>query len=630
MDQLIGRLLGKRYEILEKVGGGGWALVYRAQDTFLHRPVAVKILRSQYTADDDFVRRFKREAQAAASLFRSDVVSIYDVGQEDDVYYIVMEYIDGQTLKEKIDAEAPLPIAVAVKIALQILDALDHAHQAKIVHRDIKPHNILLTKSGRVKVTDFGIARAATTTTLTHTGSIIGSAHYFSPEQARGGFTGEKSDIYSVGVVLYEMVTGRVPFEGDSPISVAIKHIQEDVPRPAQINPAVPVELEEIILRAMEKDQGRRYQSAAEMQADLNRFLKDLSEGRTHVVIPPAPVAGTPPGAGRAERHRDPDSDETKPIGPPPRRSRVRFWALAVGVLILGLLVGLGLGAMYKLLRVPEVVVPDVVGLRQTDAQDAIVKAGLRYKVTDQRYDPQRAAGEIIEQKPAANEIVKQGRTVNLVVSLGKESAPVPNVVGKMRDEAENLIQAAGFVVGKTVDRNDPAPAGTVLEQVPRGDSTQFKGNPVDLFLSTGRVEVMMPDLVRKPLDEAKRILAEQKLELDEQRQEFNPQFGFNEVTAQEPAANTPVPQGTRVKIRVNPPANIQGPKTVNFLVPGTGDIPVEVTAVVQDVRGNVIAYRQFHKPNTIARIPLTWQGDQAIFRIFVNGVFQKPEGKLP
>ena len=261
MGELIGRLLGKRYEILEKIGGGGWALVYRAQDTFLHRPVAVKVLRSQYTADDDFVRRFKREAQAAASLSHPNVVSIYDVGQEDDVYYIVMEYIDGQTLKEKIDAEAPLPIPVSVKIALQILDALDHAHQAKIVHRDIKPHNILLTRSGRVKVTDFGIARAATTTTLTHTGSIIGSAHYFSPEQARGGFTGEKSDIYSVGVVLYEMVTARVPFEGDSPISVAIKHIQEDVPPPTQLNPAVPVELEEIILRAMEKDQNRRYQS---------------------------------------------------------------------------------------------------------------------------------------------------------------------------------------------------------------------------------------------------------------------------------------------------------------------------------------------------------------------------------
>ena len=630
MDQLIGRLLGKRYEILEKIGGGGWALVYRAQDTFLHRPVAVKVLRSQYTADDDFVRRFRREAQAAASLSHPNVVSIYDVGQEDDVYYIVMEYIDGQTLKEKIDAEAPLPIAVASRIALQILDALDHAHQAKIVHRDIKPHNILLTKSGRVKVTDFGIARAATTTTLTHTGSIIGSAHYFSPEQARGGFTGEKSDIYSAGVVLYEMVTGRVPFEGDSPISVAIKHIQEDVPQPAQINPAVPVELEGIILKGMEKDQGRRYQSASEMQADLNRFLKDFSEGRTHVSIPAGQAAGAPQGPGRADKHRDPDSDETKPIGPLPRGSRVKWWAVAVGVLLFGLLVGLGLGGLYKFLKVPEVTVPDVVGRRQTEAQDKLREAGLGYRVIDQRYDPQMAAGEIIEQKPAANEIVKKGRVVDLVVSQGKESAPVPNVVGKMRDEAESLIQDAGFVVGKTLDRNDPAPAGTVLEQVPRGDSTQFKGNPIDLVLSTGRVEVMMPDLVGKTLDEAKRILTEQKLELGEQIQEFNSQFGFNVVTAQEPAANTPVPQGTRVKIRVNPPANIQGPKTINFVAPGTGDIPVEVTAVVQDARGNIIAYRQFHKPGTLARIPLTWQGDQAIFRIFVNGVFQKPEGKLP
>ena len=245
---MIGKILGNRYEIVEKIGGGGMALVYKAKCKLLNRYVAIKILRSEFINDEEFINKFRRESQAAASLSHPNIVNIYDVGVEDNIYYIVMEYIKGNTLKQLIREKGKLDANEALDIAIKIADALHHAHENHIVHRDIKPHNILVTEDGRVKVTDFGIARAATTSTVTNTSNVIGSVHYFSPEQARGGYTDENSDIYSLGVVMYEMVTGRLPFEGDSPITVALKHIQEDIELPTSIESSVPKSVESIIL----------------------------------------------------------------------------------------------------------------------------------------------------------------------------------------------------------------------------------------------------------------------------------------------------------------------------------------------------------------------------------------------
>lgn len=270
---MIGKKLGGRYEILDRVGGGGMAVVYKAKDLLLDRVVALKVLRPQYSIDDDFVHRFRREAQAAASLSHPNVVSIFDVGVEEDIHYIVMEYVEGSTLKEYITKRAPLHVDEAVQIAKQIAEALDHAHHNHIIHRDIKPHNILIGKANRVKVTDFGIARAVTSATITHAGSVIGSVHYFSPEQARGGVTGEKSDIYSLGIVLYEMVTGKLPYSGDSPISVALKHLQENFTTPRLLNPSIPQSVENIIIRSLAKDPMKRYASARELISDLDTCL---------------------------------------------------------------------------------------------------------------------------------------------------------------------------------------------------------------------------------------------------------------------------------------------------------------------------------------------------------------------
>ncbi|HPW41509.1 MAG TPA: Stk1 family PASTA domain-containing Ser/Thr kinase, partial [Bacillota bacterium] len=270
---MIGRVLGDRYEILEKVGGGGMALVYKAKCRLLNRYVAIKVLRPEFTEDEEFVKKFRREAQSAASLSHPNIVGIYDVGTENNSYYIVMEYIKGQTLKELIKSKGTLGVEYSTNIAIQICYALEQAHKNNIVHRDIKSHNILIREDNSVKVTDFGIARAVSSSTITNTGNVIGSVHYFSPEQARGGYVDEKSDIYSLGVVMYEMLTGRLPFEGDSPIAVALKHIQEEPEPPSGINSRIPKAIEAIIMKCMEKEVSKRYNSASEIINDLRQSL---------------------------------------------------------------------------------------------------------------------------------------------------------------------------------------------------------------------------------------------------------------------------------------------------------------------------------------------------------------------
>ena len=273
---LEGKLLGNRYEIIEKIGNGGMSTVYKATDKVLKRNVAVKILRDEFTTDEEFIKRFEAEAQSAARLTHANIVSIYDVGAEGNLYYIVMELIQGKTLKEIIIEErGPLPWKWSVNVAIQIASALEIAHRNNIVHRDIKPHNIIITEDGVAKVTDFGIAKAVSNSTITAFGTTIGSVHYFSPEHARGGFTDAKSDLYSLGVVMYEMLTGKVPFDADTPVSVALKHMQEEPEEPIEMNPNIPVAINKIIMKALQKDVTLRYQSATEMLEDLKKSLKN-------------------------------------------------------------------------------------------------------------------------------------------------------------------------------------------------------------------------------------------------------------------------------------------------------------------------------------------------------------------
>ncbi|CEP69437.1 PASTA [Moorella glycerini] len=573
MDKMIGKILEGRYEIIDELGGGGMARVYRGQDRLLHRYVTIKILREQYASDKDFLTRFQREAQAVASLSHPNVVSIYDVGQEDGIHYLIMEYVEGRSLKDLITERAPLPPLEAIDIALQICDALEHAHENGVIHRDIKPHNILITRNGRVKVTDFGIAQAVNEATMSYNGTMVGSVHYLAPEQARGGVTGAAADIYSFGIVLYEMLTGDLPFHGETPVAVAIKHIQES-PRPLrEINPGVPPALERIVMRTLEKEPERRYPSAAALRSDLLAVRNALTEDTFATQVLPALEAPDPPASPARPR----------------RRPRVWAWVLMV-LLFLGLAAaGLWAGFRYYLL-VGETVVPPVTGLTEGQAMDRLAAAGLRGQVGSRQYNAEIPAGQVMAQEPAAGERVRRGRVVTLTVSQGSRMVTVPPVVGFTEREARLQLENAGLrVVGDSLKVYHPSiPAGSVVEQNPPGNTKQPEGTEVRLIVSKGPEPQLVPAprLIGYSLAEAQQQLAAAKLQqgtLTYQRSEE--QFpGI--VIDQDPRPGSSVLQGSAINLVVS-----QGPgpaqKQLGVTVPpAPDDKDHEVRIVVTDAKG--------------------------------------------
>jgi serine/threonine-protein kinase len=523
---MIGRVLGKRYEILDRVGGGGMALVYKGHDILLNRKVAVKVLREQYVFDEEFIRRFRREAQSAASLSHPNVVSIYDVGQEGDTHFIVMEYIEGKTLNEWIKEKAPMQVEEAIRIASQICDALDHAHQNRIIHRDIKPHNILIGKNGRVKVTDFGIARAADSSQITQTGSVVGSVHYFSPEHAKGTLTGAQSDLYSLGIVLYQMLTGKLPFLGESPISVALKHLQEDVQAPRKVNPLIPQSVENIILKSMRKKPEERYQSAKEMLADLETCLSPERRNEPKIVfqsdadddeeddektrIVPA-IRGEPYPS-------DPDEENSDP----PAKKRKWRWLKPVSWTILFLLL---MGAMWtgvktvqEMLEVPEVEVPTLIGQKLEDAEKQLAELQLQSNVILQPSD-EVAEGIVMSQSPEAVR-VKINNTVTLYVSQGPKLVPMPNWKGELvRNVLNTELPRLGIQPGQVeqeeiFSNEDP---GTILKHSPaENEQIDPKKVQIKLTVSKGREQFEMPNLIglSEEAAEAQATLHDLKLEV--------------------------------------------------------------------------------------------------------------------
>ncbi|MBY0087317.1 Stk1 family PASTA domain-containing Ser/Thr kinase [Brevibacillus sp. M2.1A] len=516
-----GQRLGGRYQIESRVGGGGMAIVYKAKDLILNRPVAVKVLRSQFGTDEDFVNRFRREAQAVASLSHPNVVGVYDVGQDGDTHYMVMEYIEGYTLKEVIIQRGALPVEEAVRIAEQICDALDHAHQNQIIHRDIKPHNIMIGKNGRVKVTDFGIARAVTSATITHTNAMLGSVHYFSPEQARGGITGEKSDIYSLGIVLYEMVTGELPFSGDSPISVALKHLQEPLPEPRQVNPAIPQSVENVILKALVKDPFLRYASASEMLEDLETclFPERLNEEKltfpvdeemTRVVPIITPdmleghTNGKTGGAGRSRYEQRTEEEDVKP-------AKKQWWVKALlwvgGIGLFFVLAFFGFNLLLNLFpSVPEAQVPHVEGIEVTLAEKKIQDAKLVARIVEEANDTIEK-GMVIRQDPAPPMRLKENSVVTLFVSKGQQEINMPNLVTLPRATAEEALKSNGFKLENVTfveEEDDKAEVGTVIKQSPAANEKVFpiKTN-VTVTISKGKAFVKMPDVRNKSVEAA-------------------------------------------------------------------------------------------------------------------------------
>jgi beta-lactam-binding protein with PASTA domain/tRNA A-37 threonylcarbamoyl transferase component Bud32 len=569
---MIGQTLGGRYELLARVGGGGMALVYKARDNLLNRIVAVKVLRQQFMHDEDFVRRFRREAQAAASLSHPNIVSIYDVGQEEDTHYIIMEFVDGANLNEIIRERAPLQMEEAVRIASQICDALDHAHLNQIIHRDIKPHNIMIGNNGRVKVTDFGIARAVTSSTITQTGSVVGSVHYFSPEHAKGVPTGEKSDLYSLGIVLYQMLTGRLPFLGESPISVALKHLQDPFEQPRKVNPHIPQSVENIILRAMRKNPQERYRSAQQMQADLETCLQpqrlneppivfssdeDEESDRTRVIPAIRPdmrntiEAPAIKGALAEERWDSRGLEDTK-----------RRWVMPTILAILAaVLIGALIWAVFALqnqLRPKDVLVPIVEGQILVDARDKLEKAGLKVEEPITEKPSSDVADGVVMEQSKKDIRVKEGSTIALTVSTGPDQPPMPALTGKTLEEAMAALEALGVNPDNVNPKEvfDDSEPGTVLKQSPEeGAIFDPAIQAITLTVSQGREAFPMPNLINKTENQARAELEKNNLKLKDNKVISEPSYTTAKGTVfkQFPAEqNEMVTEGTVVTIWVS------------------------------------------------------------------------------
>ncbi|QNK54651.1 Stk1 family PASTA domain-containing Ser/Thr kinase [Paenibacillus sp. PAMC21692] len=611
---MIGHDLAGRYEIITRVGGGGMALVYKAHDVLLNRYVAVKVLRQQFVGDEEFIRRFRREAQSAAALSHPNVVSIYDVGQEDDIHYIVMEYIEGSNLNEIIQERAPLQTDEAVRIAMQICDALDHAHQNHIIHRDIKPHNILIGNNGRVKVTDFGIARAVTSSTITQTGSVIGSVHYFSPEHAKGINTGEKSDLYSLGIVLYQMLTAKLPFFGESPISVALKHLQEPFEEPRVVNPHIPQSVENVILKSMRKNPAERYSSAHEMFLDLDTCLRpdrlnepraeftvnhDLEETRVMPAIRGSVAAASSDTAVRSESKAT--VSDTTSVNWQEEEKRPKGWKkplLVVGITLL-LLALLLLGFRWVLgqLDPGEAEVPYVIGKTELEARAMIAEKGLRVKEPPLREFNKDVPKDVVIEQSKKNISVKKNSFIELTISDGPELKTLKSYVGQKLQAAKDELIALGITEDriKVTEEHSEEEAGTILEQTPdEGAELNPETAEVSFVVSMGRETVLMEDLADMRLKDARSWLKSKELVFEESDTIYEASYLHEKdhvIKVENYNPGDQVPKGTKIVLRVSsgPPADS---KTYQFNVrisPAQSGKSSEVKIMYSDATGENI-----------------------------------------
>jgi beta-lactam-binding protein with PASTA domain len=565
-DTLIDTVFDGRYRIMRKLGAGGMANVYLAEDQELGRRVAIKILNDRHAGDDQFIERFRREAKNAAGLSHPNIVSIYDRGEAEGTYYIAMEYLDGRTLKELIVGRGPAPIKTTIEYARQVLAAIGHAHRNGIVHRDIKPHNVVVDPDGRLKVTDFGIARSGASQ-MTEVGSIIGTAQYLSPEQAKGAPVDQRSDLYSVGIVLYEMLTGKVPFSGDTPLEIAMKHLSAIPEPPSKLRPEIPDDLDLIVLRALAKDPEERYQSAEEMASDLSRVARGLgvsdetadaatavlsgSGATAETIVAPRRTAVAPPPPTRT-----PPAAYYGYEGPPRRRRPLWPWLLA-----LLLLVGAGFAAYFAYDRIQDelnankpVAVPYVVGIREANAVNQIRKKGLEPRV-QRKFDSSVQAGFVADQKPEEGTKIDKGDPVTIIVSKGKPRSAVPDVVGKTQSEAVKALSARHLDAKPVAVFSETIEEDTVTAQDPKPGRMLVWGSTVRINVSRGPEPVSVPYVVGLSYSQASAQLRGAGFEV--QRQDVDSNQPAETVIDQNPKGNTSSSRGSTVTLRVS-----KGPTT--------------------------------------------------------------------
>ena len=556
------KLLAGRYELIEKIGEGGMAVVYKGKDRLLNRYVAIKILRPEYTKDEQFIESFRRESQAAAGLSHPNIVGVYDVGKEGNIHFIVMELIDGKTLSEVIKEKGRLEYKEAINITLQVASALSLAHKNQIIHRDIKPHNILITSTGVAKLADFGIAKAVSAATIAGgSNKIMGSVHYFSPEQARGAYVDERSDIYSLGIVLFEMLTGKVPFDGDNPVSIALMHINDPMPSLTKEVPGVPPQLEKIVNKATEKYQSNRYRNVDEMISDLEdiEFVTKVIGKNAFAVEDNSSDASQPkqerkngeeaPVPARKERQRNERSDSSKD------KNKMTLF-IVIGVVIVAIAALIGLGSMLGWFGgSDEITVPNFVGKTLEEATAEAEEKGLVIQEGDLVFSPDQEEGFIASQNPASGSKVTEGKVITVTISKGKKDGVVPKIEGMDYDEAKEYLESFGFKMGPGVTVDSPLPKGIIVSQsVPYG--TQAKsGTEINVEISNGKGKEMVkvPNLIGRTPDEANSLLSQAGLSTNGSVvYEEVEGMAQNLVFWQSIAADTEVEKGTAVDYKVS------------------------------------------------------------------------------
>lgn len=559
-----GQILGNRYELIEKIGGGGMAIVYKARCKMLNRFVAVKILRPEYTNDEEFVKRFLVEAQSAASLSHPNIVSIYDVGHEENLHYIVMEFINGVTLKDYIVKKGSLPWRESVNIAIQICSAIEHAHRNHIVHRDIKPHNILLTEEGIAKVTDFGIARAVSSSTITMVGSTIGSVHYFSPEQARGGYIGERSDIYSLGIALYEMVTGRIPFDGETPVAVALKHIQEEPVPPRDINQDIPKALNDIIIKATKKEQDQRYQTATDMLQDMYRVGKEPDGNFVREEVnSSSPTRRVKTISEENLVEKDGTLMKGKQTDKRKKSDKKTIW-LAVGTCaaiilafaVMMIFVFSPIGNKKK-----SVEVKNYVGRNINEVSKELEAEGITAKIAGRKNSDEYEKDEIMHQSIDEGKTLKPGGYIDFDVSDGPKQVKVPEVVKDSFREASRKLIDEGLQVKEEEEFHETIPQDCVTRTVPQGGTTVNENTVITVYKSKGPEikEKKVPNLLGRTRDEAMNMITSAGFSVGKILPEGN-SIVTGKVISQDPPADSMAKEGSSVNLVFESPTPSPSP----------------------------------------------------------------------
>lgn len=621
---MIGKVLGDRYEIVEEVGVGGMAKVYKALDTVLNRYVAVKVLKNEYMEDQDFLRKFAMEAQSAASLTHANIVSVFDVGSSyvdgRKYNYIVMEYVDGKTLKDIIDEKQILPIEDIVNYGVQIASALECAHKNGIIHRDIKPHNMLIDKSNNLKATDFGIARISSSATLTYTSTVLGTVHYISPEQAKGKFIDEKSDIYSLGVVLYQMATGEVPFDAPNAVGIALKHIQDPLVPPINLRHDLPQGLNDIIVKAMAKDPNDRFKSATELKEMLRNYQNYSSDLYQKTTKNPIIKENDEQPEVKEAVYKTPKQSSTKDNK---NKSKKFMWILLPIVLAALVFVAIIFGKKYINKNKQDLVlVPALTGLTENEALNKAKANNLIAIVSEYKTESNVEPGKVLEQDPESSTEVKKGTIIKLVVSKGEEQVSVPNLSNMTIENAKIQLNKLGLEIGEiTKENSDNFEAGKIMQQHPDSGTSINKDSKVDVVISLGKKEglVEMVNLIGTDISQASNKLKSIGLNIGNIEKKFSNSYDTNQVIWQQYDAGKKLKKDSSIDVIIS--KGKKEPEMIDKVFRISKPVEKGIyTVTIKDETENNIIYEENHDASEgDIRIKVKVKPNNDI-KVYING----------